>query len=593
MIEPTDLNDPELRSRAVAAAQGKSTFDVLISGGTLVDVVTLSTRRADIGIVGSLIASVHAPESKIAYSAHKVIDAKGTYLSPGLIDMHMHVESSMIMPDEYSRQVLPKGVTTAVWDPHELANVAGLEGMAFALKAAHDAAMRFLVLAPSCVPSAPGYETTGSDFDASVLEQLLAREDVVGVAEVMAMQSVLDRDARMSGIVQAGLTAEKRVCGHARGLEADSLQAYAAAGIQTDHELTSAADLLAKLQSGLTVELRGSHDHLLPEFVEALNQLETFPQTLTLCTDDVFPNDLYKTGGVDDVVRRLVRYGLPPLKALQAATLNAATQLGRRDLGLVAPGRRADIVFFEDLQEFVAKAVVVSGAVLGDLTPENRETGTEPDYPALQNSVKLRHLKPNDFRIKATGSSVRVATIKRPRFTEWGEREVAVEKGFVVCPDDMAQMAIVNRFGRSSQPRLALLEEWGTWRGVFATTVSHDSHNLTLFGTGTEDMALAANTVAAMNGGLAVVSKGQVLAKMPLAFGGLMQDGSLQTASDEFDAIIASMHKIVDWKPPYLVFKACFGASLVCNAGPHLSDLGIVDTFSGITLETPVLAPSN
>ena len=590
MIEPQDLNDAGLRSRAIDAAQGKAPFDVLITGGIVVDLVTLVTRRADVGIIGPLIASVHAPDPEMAYQADVTLEADGAYISPGLIDMHMHVESSMILPDEYSRHVLPRGVTTAVWDPHELANVAGLDGMEFALAAARSSAMRFLVLAPSCVPSAPGFETTGGDFDETVIRDLLARDDIHGVAEVMSMQAVLDRADRMSGIVQAGLHVGKRVCGHARSLSGASLQAYVASGIQTDHELTSAEDLLAKLQAGLTIELRGSHDHLLPQFVEALNALACFPQTVTLCTDDVFPNDLYRAGGLDDVVRRLVRYGLPPLKALQAATLNAATQLGRRDLGLIAPGRRADIVLFDDLTEFVASAVLKDGQlVTQDRHPTHRHS-TDTAFAALQTSVSIPDLTADDFSIKAEGDTARVATIRRPRFTEWGAREVAVVDGAVLCSEDLAQMAVINRFGAGQPPRLALLEDWGKWRGVFATTVSHDSHNLTLFGTGAADMALAANTIAAMGGGLAVVSKGKVLAKMPLPFGGLMREGDLIHLSDDFDTIIAAMDDIVEWSPPYLVFKACFGASLVCNAGPHLSDLGIVDTFSGQILTSPVLS---
>lgn len=589
MIEPNDLNDTDLRARAIASAQGKSPFDVLIKGGIVVDMVTQNTRRADIGIVGPLIASVHAPDSEVEYSSKTLVDASGAFISPGLIDMHMHVESSMIMPDEYCRAVLPRGVTTAVWDPHELANVAGLEGMEFAFAAARSSAMRFLVLAPSCVPSAPGFETTGGDFDANVMKGLLAREDIFGVAEVMSMQPVLDRSPRMSGIIQAGLDEAKRVCGHARGLDGASLQAYVASGIQTDHELTSADDLLSKLQAGLTIEMRGSHDHLLPEFVKALNTLGTFPQTLTLCTDDVFPNDLHKAGGLDDVVRRLVRYGLPPLKALQAATLNAATQLGRRDLGLIAPGRRADIVLFEDLEGFAARSVLINGELIKQSVDNFADTVSEQSFPALQSSVKMKKMQVIDFAIKSKGTSARVATIKRPRFTQWSERDVDVVDGRVICPDDMIQMAVINRFGGEHPPRMALLEEWGNWQGVFATTVSHDSHNLTMFGNGSSDMALAANTISEMGGGLAVVSDGVVLAKMSLPFGGLMRDGNLSSAANEFDGIISAMNKIVEWQPPYLVFKACFGSSLVCNAGPHLSDVGIVDTFTGKLLETSVL----
>lgn len=591
MSEPMDLNDPALRTRAVMAAQGQAPFDLLITGGTLVDMVTGQMRQADVGITGSLIASVHTPDPTAIHTAANTIDATGLFLSPGLIDMHMHVESSMILPAEYSNTVLPRGVTTTVWDPHELANVAGHKGMEFALCAAQAASLRFLILAPSCVPSAPGFETTGGDFDVADLQQLLARSDVHGVAEVMSMQALLDRAPRMAGIVQAGLEAGKRVCGHARGLEGSSLNAYIASGVQSDHELTSNEDLLAKLQAGLTVELRGSHDHLLPGFVKVLNKLDVFPQTLTLCTDDVFANDLHRAGGLDDVVRRLVRYGLPPNQALQAATLNAATQLGRRDLGLIAPGRRADIAMFEDLTDFTARAVLMGGEIVATqgamLVPDK----TTKPQTILLDTVKTKSFQVSDFEIRASGKTARVATIKRPRFTQWGERQVAVENGVIQRPDDMAMMAVINRYGSQATPRLALLEEWGAWHGVFATTVSHDSHNLTLFGKGAENMALAANTVRAMKGGLAVVKDGKVLASLPLPFGGLMRDDDLALIASDFDQIVEAMDQIVKWQPPYLVFKACFGASLVCNAGPHLSDLGIVDTFAGTKIETVIIDP--
>lgn len=588
MSEPMDINDAALRTRAVLAAQGKAAFDLIITGGTLVDMVTGQLRLADVGIIGPLISSVHAPKDTADHTAADTIDAKGLFLSPGLIDMHMHVESSMILPSEYSNAVLPRGVTTAVWDPHELANVAGHKGMDFALNSAAAATMRFLTLAPSCVPSAPGFETTGGDFDVADVERLLARPDIFGVAELMSMQALLERSTRMSGIVQAGLDAGKRVCGHARGLDDALLNAYVASGVQTDHELTSKEDLLTKLEAGLTVEMRGSHDHLLPGFVEVLNELEAFPQTLTLCTDDVFPNDLYRAGGLDDVVRRLVRYGLSPMKALQAATLNASTQLGRRDLGLIAPGRRADIVLFEDLTDFKARSTLINGKLVAEHGCMHVPDTASAQPTGLLNSVQINSFISSDFDIPATGASARIATIKRPRFTQWGEREVTVADGKIICPEDMTQMAVINRFGRDEPPRLALLEEWGSWCGVFATTVSHDSHNLTLFGKGSADMALAANRLGEMDGGLVVVKDGKVLASLPLPFGGLMRDDALANLASDFDHIVDAMDQIVDWQPPYLVFKACFGASLVCNAGPHLSDLGVVDTFSGMILPTIV-----
>lgn len=586
--EPADLNDADLRARAVAAARGDAAFDRLIVNGTLVDMVTGELRGADIGLVGPLIASVHAPGRRL--DAGEVFDAEGGYLSPGLIDTHMHVESSMVTPASYTGAVLPRGVTTIVWDPHEFGNVHGVAGVHYAAEAARGLPLRMILLAPSCVPSAPGLELNGADFDASVIAVLLSLPEVGGVAEVMNMRGVIDRDPRMSAIVQAGLASGKLICGHARGLEDGDLAAFMAAGVSSDHELVSGDDLMEKLRAGLTIEMRGSHDHLLPDFVEALNRLGHLPQTVTLCTDDVFPDDLYQGGGLDDVVRRLVRYGLKPDWALRAATLNAAVRIGRPDLGLIAAGRRADIVVFDDLTDLRARLVFSNGVLVarnGGLL----ETPASIDHSALNQSMKIEPLTSDDFRVAASGKTTRIATINRPRFTEWGEREAKVENGFVVPPEGTTLIAVAHRHGRGdSRPRLGFLENWGQWRGAFATTVSHDSHNLTVFGSDPEDMAMAANAVIAAGGGMAVVSGQRIDAILPLPLSGLVSDAPLEKVARDFAAVRSAMDQIVDWQPPYLVFKACFGATLACNAGPHQTDRGIADVGTGRLLVSPVLS---
>ncbi|WP_165224861.1 adenine deaminase [Affinirhizobium pseudoryzae] len=585
--EPADLNNENLRSRAVAAARGDGAFDRLIVNGTLVDMVTGECRKADIGLVGPLIASVHAPGSRS--DAEETIDAEDGFITPGLIDTHMHIESSMVTPANYAAAVLPRGVTTIVWDPHEFGNVHGIDGVRFAAEAARSLPLRMVLLAPSCVPSAPGLELNGADFDASVIAELLSWPEIGGIAEVMTMQGVIDREPRISGILQAGLAAEKLVCGHARGLAGERLAAFMAAGITSDHELTSGDDLMEKLRAGLTIELRGSHDHLLPEFVEVLNRLGHLPQTVTLCTDDVFPDDLLHGGGLDDVVRRLVRYGLKPAWALQAATLNAARRLGREDLGLVAVGRRADLAIFSDLTDFRATMVIVNGV------PVAREGALLRPLPAadtssLTGSMKIAAVSAKDFRVPAIGQRVRIATIDRPRFTQWGEMDASVADGFVVPPEETTLIAVAHRHGRAdSRPRVGFLRGWGEWRGAFATSVSHDSHNLTVFGGNPHDMAVAANAVIEAGGGMAVAAQGKVQACLPLPLSGLVSEASLEEVAAGFAELRSAMDAVVDWQPPYLVFKACFGATLACNAGPHQTDRGIADVVTGRLLESPVL----
>ncbi len=586
-LEPMDLSDPKLRARAVAAARGDAPFDVLITGGQLLDVVTGLIRDADIGLVGPLIASVHAPQSR--KDANETIDARGSIIAPGLIDTHMHIESSMVTPSAYAAAVLPRGVTTVVWDPHEFGNVHGIDGVRWSIEATRGLPLRTILLAPSCVPSAPGLEVAGADFDASVISELLRRPEIGGVAEVMNMRGVIDGDPRMTGIVNAGLASGKLVCGHARGLEGSNLNAFMAAGVTSDHELTSADDLLLKLAAGLTIELRGSHDHLLREFVAALNGIGHLPSTVTLCTDDVFPDELHYCGGLDDVVRRLVSYGMKPEWALRAATFNAAQRLRRPDLGLIAAGRRADIVLFKDFTEFETTAVFANGRLV------SRDGQMAIDLPAvdsapLQHSVKLPALSENDFRIPSEGSRVRLATIDRPRFTQWAEAETSVEDGYVVPPEGSAMISVVHRHGKvDARPRIGFLTGWGTWRGAFCTTVSHDSHNLTVFGGNVADMTIAANTVIAAGGGMAVVQEGEIKVLLPLPLSGLVSEAPLEQTAETFRAIRRAMEDVVDWRPPYLVFKACFGATLACNLGPHQTDRGIADVLTGRVMETPVI----
>lgn len=584
----TDLADPALRRRAADAARGAAPFDLLVTGGTLVDMATGELRPADVGLVGALIASVHPAGSR--HDAALTIDARGAFLSPGLIDTHMHIESSMVTPAAYATAVLARGTTTVVWDPHEFGNVLGVAGLRWALDAIRDLPLRVLPLAPSCVPSAPGLELAGADFGPAEIADLLAWPEIAGLAEVMNMRGVIDGDPRMAGIVGAGRASGKLVCGHARGLTGPDLAAFMAMGIESDHELTSADDLMEKLRAGLAIELRGSHPHLLPAFAGALVRLGHLPQTVTLCTDDVFPDDLAAQGGLDDLLRRLVAAGLPAPWALRAATLNAAQRLGRRDLGLIAAGRRADLVLFEDLSGFRARGVIADGVPVADhgslLAPAPAVSAAP-----LEGTMHLAPLTAEDFRIAAPGPGpLRVATIDRPRFTRWGAAVAQVDGDTLVPPPGSTRIAVIHRHGRADpRPGLGLLTGWGAWRGAFATTVSHDSHNLTVFGADPADMAAAANAVIAAGGGMAVAEGGSVTACLPLPLAGLVSAAPLAEVARGFQALRDAMDRVVPWEPPYLVFKACFGATLACNAGPHQTDRGTADAATGTLRQGPVL----
>ncbi|WP_435168266.1 adenine deaminase [Falsirhodobacter sp. 1013] len=583
MNEPQDLNETVLRDRAVAAATGRAPFDILLRGGTVVDMATSELRVADVGLVGPLIASVHSGGTRA--DAAQVIDVTGRFIAPGLIDTHMHIESSMTTPRRYAEVVVPQGTTTVVWDPHEVGNVAGLAGIDWAVGAIRGLPLRVLPLAPSCVPSAPGLEQGGAVFEAEEMARMLAMPEICGVAEVMDMRGVLDRSPKMRGIVGEGLASGKLVCGHARGLEGADLQGYAAAGVGSDHEITSGEDLLAKLRAGLTVELRGSHDYVLPGVVEALKTLPHLPQTLTICTDDVFPDDLIVRGGMVDVIRRLVRYGMPALDALRAATLNAAMRIGRPDLGLVAPGRRADLIVIDDLKRFRMAHVFASGREVGrDGVALDRVRGA--GETRFTDTVKVPLLVPSDFvlRTQAVGT-VAVNTVFRPRFTELRVQELPMRDGAVVLPEDKLMMAVIHRHGlREAVPSLGVLDDWGCWTGAIATTVAHDSHNLCVFGRDPVAMAAAANALRDCGGGMAVAKGDRVLAVLPLPVCGLLSDAAAERTAHALVRLRAAADEVADWAPPLRTFKALVGASLACNPGPRVTDLGIGDGATGVLI---------
>ena len=573
--------DPAIRARAVQAARGSAPFDLLLMGGIVVDVVTGELRAADVGIVGPLIASVHP--AGLREDAAAIEDVTGRYLAPGFIDSHLHYESSLMAPADYAAVVVPAGTTTCVWDPHELANVLGLPGVRWAIDASRDLPLRSLVAAPSCVPSAPGLEMAGAEIGPAEMAEMLSWPEVQGIAEVMDMPGVLRGTPHMAGIVGAGLAAGKNVNGHARGLLDADLQAYCTAGVTSDHEITAADDFLQKLRAGLTVELRGSHDQVLPGAVAALATLPMLPANLVLCTDDVFPDELVAKGGLRDTIARVIARGLSPTSAIRLATLHAAMRLKRDDLGLVAPGRRADIVVLSDLTTVTVDRVVVDGALVAKAGALLAAPARRVDAPT--DTMKLPPQNADAFRLHVKGVRNGRATLRRiigNRFTSWGQVEVVVRDGVATPPPGHAVLTIIHRHGRAPAiPRSCLTDGWGEMRGAIATTISHDSHNLLVLGTEPADMQAAANALIEAGGGMAVARGGEVVALLPLPIAGLLAETPPWVTAENFARLRAAADEVCDWQPPYRIFRGITGISLACNAGPHLTDLGLTDGGTG------------
>jgi adenine deaminase len=586
-----DAVAPAVRARAVAAAQGREPFDLLLTGATVADVGCGELRPADVGIVGPIIASVHEPrEHELTLDA---IDCTGKVIAPGFVDMHVHFESSMLTPGGYTQAVCPRGTTTVFVDPHELANVAGVAGVRYALEASRGLPVRFILQAPSCVPPQPGLELSGADLFGSDIVEMLAWEEVGGLAEVMDMIGVLGGADRMVDVVAAGIDSGKLVSGHAAGLTGPVLQAYLAAGMTSDHEIFTEPDCLEKLRAGLTVELRGMIDPILPGIVADVNALPITPTHLVAATDDLFALTLLDDGGIDHLLRRLVAYGMNPLLALRCATYNAAYRLQRADLGLVAAGRRADLVVLTDLESFRAEHVLTDGHLVasdGVMVVEVVEGPSDPPF----DTMRLDALDPHDLvlRLDAPDGVHRMRVIADAVMTHWDETDVTVRDGVVAIPSGYIVQVTVHRHGRiPPTPHAALLSGWGEWTGAIATTVAHDTHNLVVFGRDADDMALAANTVISSDGGVAVVRQGVVLGHIALPIAGILSPlpaaevaESQRATQDAAMAIGLSAPTLT--QPLFQVMLS----SLACLPGPHLTDLGLIDGTTGELVGSALIA---
>lgn len=591
--------DETVRARAVEAAQGKAPFDVLLTNGQIVDVITGEIRPGDIGIVGPMIASVHPRGSR--HDAAVLHDLAGRFVTPGFIDTHVHLESSHLLPQHYATVVVPQGTTSVFWDPHELANVLGVEGVRFAVDSSRNLPLRCFIQAPSSVPSAPAIEVSGASFDGEAMQQMLAWPEVLGVAEMMDMNGVLNATPRMTSIAHEARRSGKLLEGHARGLTGPRLQGYAAAGIGSDHEITSGEDLLEKLRAGLAIEIRGSHLYVIPDVVGQLLALPHLSSQLMFCTDDVPPDQLLAHGGICDVLRRAIAAGLKPVDAIRMATINAALHLGRPDLGAICPGRLADILVLDDLATIAVTEVFVSGIHAAHhgsmIDPIQAPAIAEPE-----NSVHIAPLNILDFRLpvrSVTHGEATLRTIKGVRFSEWSEVRLKVVDGFAVLPPadgphgDLNLLFLQHRHGlHTGGPQVGLQEGLPRLRGALATTYVHDAHNLLVIGGNANDMQIAANALIACGGGIAVVQDGIVLAIARFPFAGMLSSEPPAQVANDFIALREAADKVVEWKPPYWVFKTLEGLSLACNPFPYLTDLGLADGLLGELVDMEVPAPN-
>lgn len=529
------------RRALVEAARGERPLDLLIRDIATVNVFTCELLPCDIGILGDRIALV-AEAGRYDLEARRTIDGGGRIASPGLVDPHLHIESSMMSPAGFAAGVLRHGTTTVIADPHEIANVMGRQGVELMIEGSEGLPLRTLFVVPSCVPALAGSETAAARFDPADIADMLKLPRIVGVAEVMDYMGVATGDARMLGIVEAGANSGKTIQGHAPALVGRDLMAYRASGIENDHELRGGAEAVEKLRLGLLPFVKlGSHANHLPNLVPEL--LEMSHLDVALCTDDVEPTDLLNEGHMNRVVREVVRLGADPARAVRWASLIAAQHYNLRDVGAIAPGCMADIVLFDDLESFNADEVFTAGRRV----VQNGELCVSVDDPLsgrdLGNSVKIGALSVSDFRIQApvAGGEVRInlIAVQPNRTTRLETETVKIGDGCVdaeTLPGDLCFVAVVPRHGQAHKPSLSLVRGLGLSRGAMAHTVAHDSHNILVVGKTPDAMLAAIRRLEDIGGGFVLIDGDTVAAEVPLPLAGLM---SLQGVKEMAEAIEA------------------------------------------------------
>jgi adenine deaminase len=556
---------PETLARRIAAGRGDEPADRVITNVRRYDLVTGELVPSSIAIVGDTIVSC-APEAK----GHEVIDGGGLIAVPGFIDTHLHVESSLVTPFEFEACVLPHGVTTAICDPHEIANVLGAEGIRYFLACAERMVMDLRVQLSSCVP-ATHLETAGARLDAADLVALRDHPKVIGLAEFMNFPGVLHRDPAC--LAKLAAFSDGHIDGHAPLVTGRDLDGYIAAGMLTDHEATSAAEAAEKIGKGMTVLIREGSVSKDLHALQPLLSLATSP-FLAFCTDDRNPLDIAEEGHLDYMIRSCIALGSEPLAVYRAATLSAARAFGLNDRGLIAPGKRADIVMIDDLSTCRVQRTFCAGA---EVTPA-RLASRQPVAAVGAGSVTIAPATADDFRVKARNGRFPVIGVVPGRIiTEHLELELPVA-GDEALPDpdqDAVRVTVIERHARAGTRASGFVHGFGLKRGAIASSVGHDSHNLCIVGLDPGDMALAANRLAQIGGGFCVVENGRVTAELALPIAGLMSDQPFGVVRDKLEHLRAAAKALgVTLPEPFLQV-----AFLTLPVIPHLkiTDLGIVD----------------
>lgn len=555
--------------RLIEVARGEFPADLLLTGGKVINTLSGEILEQNVAIFDDLIAGVGD-----GYQARATIDLEGSFICPGFIDGHIHIESSMVDVPEFARAVTPLGTTTVIADPHEIANVLGYDGIRFMLESSKYNPLNVYFMLPSCVP-ATDMETAGSELRGADLLPFLKEKWVLGLGEMMNYPGVLNRDREV--LDKLKVTSEKRLDGHAPGLTGKDLCAYIAAGIHSDHECTTAAEALEKLRHGMFIAVReGTTARDLEALMPAITRDNS--RRFFFCSDDRHPTTLVEEGHINAVVRKAIRLGMDPIRAIRLATVNATEFYGLHHLGAVAPGREADLIVFDRFEDLFVRMVFKSGRLVARDQKPLFESPPRRSKANARGSVNIKWLEGDEFTLPAKGARCRVIDlIPRQIVTREAILEPRIVEGRVVSDTerDILKVAVVERHRASGNIGRGLVRGFGLKRGAIASSISHDSHNIVVVGTNDVDMMRAVIQINKMSGGIAVAVDGGVIESLELPIAGLMSLLPVEEVSARTRAINRAAGELGMRVEDPLMVLAFLALPVIPKL--KLTDMGLVD----------------
>lgn len=556
----------------IRVAKGEAQPDLLLENVNLVNVFTGEIYLTNVAIAQGTVAGV----GKQYIRGKERLNLKGKYLTPGLMDAHVHLESSFLTPQEYARAVIPHGTTAVFIDPHEIANVLGTLGIGYILKASEDIPLNVYLLAPSCVP-ATHLETSGATITEKDIESLLSQDRVLGLAEVMNFPGVLDQDDMVLKKIMVTRFHGKSIDGHCPGLKGSHLNAYIVSGINSDHETIVRDEAQEKLKLGMWLMIReGSAAKNLKELLPIVT-----PENHWCCiwaTDDLEVKDILTEGHINGILRKAVEQGLDPIKAIRMATINVARRFGLKYTGAVAPGYRADLAVFGDLKEFKTLVVIKDGKIVYE-DGEIKVPIKKWVDPKVLNTVKVKPVGTEHLKLRISGDRARViGLVPQQIVTESLVCKVKKDTQGCVLSDieqDILKIAVVERHHATGNVGLGLVSGLGLKEGALACSVAHDSHNIVVVGENDSDMIAAIKEIERLQGGLVVANHGRAMASLPLPVAGLISPESAETLSQAMDKVlgIARAQGVIVENP----FFALSFLALPVIPKLKITDKGVVD----------------